>query len=316
MSTDYHESDANHHPNPEVDYEAQQAARDAIMQINLFPDLPVALKAALGYGPHVDMIQHLVYWFHPKKRKMQNRWSLWKTFGEWKEECSLSERQVKKARSILAEKGLVTHTRGQYSRVFYRVDWVALAAVLKLEYHPRGYQGQVEDWYAEHLERHGESISDGITVQYEDFEDESISDGTTGQLHSRRYSGQVIPDANTVRLNTVDYAGDYKSIDSPLQVGGTPLSATPPPEEMEEKKEEKQPPTKPSDDKLLRDISEILDPKTSRWHHAKFIATTYPADTVAGYIHTNAEDIKDSEYVTSVSREELEAAIRYVQWQR
>src|SRR5215212_2493762 len=89
------------------DAEAQKAARDAIMEIPLFPDLTVALRRALGAGPHVDMLQHLCYWFHPRKPKMKQRWTLWKTFGEWHDECGLSDRQVKKGRKVLREKGLV-----------------------------------------------------------------------------------------------------------------------------------------------------------------------------------------------------------------
>jgi hypothetical protein len=54
--------------------EEQRLARNAVMEIRLFPDLMVQLTAALGFGPHVYMMQHFCYWMHPRKPKMQNRW--------------------------------------------------------------------------------------------------------------------------------------------------------------------------------------------------------------------------------------------------
>src|SRR5215218_8027874 len=93
----YTTEDANGNAN------AEQAARDAMMQIPLFPDLTVALRAALGYGPHVDMLQHFCYWMHPRHPKMQSRWTMYKTYEEWREECSLSDRQVRKGRKVLRE---------------------------------------------------------------------------------------------------------------------------------------------------------------------------------------------------------------------
>src|SRR5215212_8193541 len=116
-----------------VDVEAQRAARDAIMEISLFPDLTVALRGALGYGPHVDMLQHFCYWMHPRHPKMQSRWTMYKTYAEWREECSLSDRQVRKGRKVLRELGLVTEKKINYGRVDFRVDWVALAKALSLD---------------------------------------------------------------------------------------------------------------------------------------------------------------------------------------
>ena len=54
----------------EFDCEEQRIARDVIMEVPLFPDLPRRLREATGYGPHVDMMQHFVYWFAPRKAKM------------------------------------------------------------------------------------------------------------------------------------------------------------------------------------------------------------------------------------------------------
>ena len=150
MDTDYHDED--------FDVGAQQAARDAVMAMQLFPELTVRIRGALGAGPHVDMLQHFCYWMHPRKPKMQRRWTLYKTFDEWREECGLSDRQVKKGRKVLSEKGLVTYKRGQYSRVYYRVDWVALAQALGLDYEddiPFDFDEAFED----------EFMSDGYSVR-------------------------------------------------------------------------------------------------------------------------------------------------------
>src|SRR5215212_9873902 len=115
------------------DAEAQRAARDAIMEIPLFPDLTVALRGALGYGPHVDMLQHFCYWMHPRHPKMQSRWTMYKTYAEWREECGLTDRQVKKGRKVLRDKGLVAEKKGPHGRMHYRLDWVALRDALSLD---------------------------------------------------------------------------------------------------------------------------------------------------------------------------------------
>jgi hypothetical protein len=126
--------------------EAQRAARDAIMQIRLFPDLTVALRGALGYGPHVDVLQHFCYWMHPRHPKMQNRWTLYKTYAEWREECGLARKQIDKGRTKLRELGLVTEKKGPHGRLHYRVDWVVLAEVLSLS--PVGEQSdELNDWF-------------------------------------------------------------------------------------------------------------------------------------------------------------------------
>src|SRR5215212_791409 len=97
-----------------VDRAAEQAARDAIVQIPLFPELTVALRGALGYGPHVDMLQHFIYWLHPRHPKMQKRWWLFKTYDEWRTECRLSRKQVDKGRKVFAERGLVEEKKGPH----------------------------------------------------------------------------------------------------------------------------------------------------------------------------------------------------------
>jgi hypothetical protein len=173
---------------------AQRAARSAVMDIPLFPDLQVRLKRATGYGPHVDILQHFIYWFHPSKPKMQDRWTLYKTFAEWNEECGLSERQVKKGRAKLGEMGFVGWKRGQYGRVHYRIDWVAIATKLDSEFNP---------------------------------------DTVGGQIESGHQGVQANPDTVGVQPNTGDYAGDYLQ-EIPLTEGGDGSASRPATKKEEE----------------------------------------------------------------------------------
>jgi hypothetical protein len=324
MGSEYH--------NEDFDVEAQQASRDAVMQIRLFPDLPRQLKKVLGFGPHVDMLQHYCHWMHPRHPKMQNRWSLWKTFEEWYDECGLTDRQVKRGRKILREKGIMTYKRGQYSRVYYSVDWVALADALGLEFIPDGNSVQYDD-----------ELNDEF-----DFSDDSIPDGNSVRLHSGRYSDQVIPDGNSVRLNTGDYSEDYLTEESTLQVvGAEPAKAEPAQLLINKDKEQKeQPPTtehpsqnghtqsesglererveevvappKPDDNSLLDDVREILDPEAGRWWGAKFIADRrkdYAPGAVVTIMLNSVEDIEEPVAITEADKTELLDAVRYVMWE-
>jgi hypothetical protein len=75
------------------------------MGIPLYPDLSDRIREATEYGPHVEMLQHLVFWFHPRHPQMQDRWELYKTRDEWAKRhpdgCVLGRRQVQKALSGL-----------------------------------------------------------------------------------------------------------------------------------------------------------------------------------------------------------------------
>jgi hypothetical protein len=164
-----------------ADAEAQRPARNAIMEIRLFPDLTVALRGALGYGPHVDMLQHFCYWMHPRHPKMQNRWTMYKTYEEWREECSLSDRQVRKGRKVLRELGLVTEKKSNYGRIDYRVDWVALAKALSLDTNTVQTDEDLDD--------------------FDLFDDDASLDANIVQRQSGRYSEESSLYANTIPAN-------------------------------------------------------------------------------------------------------------------
>ena len=110
------------------DAEAQRAARDAIVAIPAFPELERRLISVLGPTSEAIMIHQLVYWF--SRPKMQNRWSAYKTYKEWKDERGLNRRQVDKGRKRLKANKLVEEKYGNYKRIVYQIDWVRLAGLL------------------------------------------------------------------------------------------------------------------------------------------------------------------------------------------
>lgn len=107
-----------------------QAARAAVLAINLFPDLERMLIAALGPGPEAIMEHQLSYWF--SRPNMAGRWWLYKTFTEWRDERGLSRRAVERGRDELVKKGLIEWAHGPYKRIHYRINWPKLAATLNL----------------------------------------------------------------------------------------------------------------------------------------------------------------------------------------
>ncbi len=104
-------------------------ARKYVQDIDLFPELQVRLTRIFGPGVERDMLHQLVYWF--RKPKMQNRWTAYKTFDEWREERGLNRKQVDKGRKALRADGIVQENKGPYKRVHYRVDWIRLQRMLE-----------------------------------------------------------------------------------------------------------------------------------------------------------------------------------------
>jgi hypothetical protein len=306
------------------DAEAQRAARDAIMKIPLFPDLTVALRGTLGYGPHVDMLQHFCYWMHPRHPKMQNRWTMYKTYAEWRDECSLSDRQVRKGRKVLRELGLVTEKKSNYGRIDYRVDWVALAEALSLDTNTVQTDEDLDD--------------------FDLFGDDDSLDGITVQGQFGRYSDESSLDATTVQANAEEHAGDYLQKTTLLQRAPEPAFAEPGAPEINGKKEGKEVEehpvedkrhsqnghtpsestaarekviepvalAKPDDDALLAEVREILNPKSGRWWGAPFVAKRqqdYTPEKVAQYL------AGDDDLPYGGRGDELLPHVRYVLWE-
>jgi hypothetical protein len=301
------------------DIKGQQAARDAVMQIRLFPDLIVQLRNALGYGPHCDMLQHFVYWMHPRHPKMQKRWTLYKTYAQWRDECGLARKQIDKGRAKLWALGLVTEKKGPHARLHYRVDWVALAEVLSLS--PIGEQ------------------TDDLDVSFYDFEDDGSLSPYGEQIQSVHQGEQSSMSPYGEQANTGEYTEDYVSGNTLLQSAhgaikekdsdGPPVEdkrhsqvGHTPDERAAEKVKPEKPvaPPKPTDTTLLTDVREILDPDSGRWWGARFVAdkrSGYKPEKVAYMMLSDPEeDIERPELVMSADRTGLEEAVRYVMWEQ
>ncbi len=317
-------------------------ARAAIMEIPLYPDLSVRLKKALDYGPHVDIVQHLVYWFHPRHPKMQDRWTLYKTFDEWHEECGLAGRQVKKGRKRLEELGVLTWKRGQYGRVHYRVDWLALAGLLKIS-NPATVGGPIED----------------LDDDFEDFNPATVggpiqSGHQGGPFNPATVGGRFNPAAlpvDPIQETTQEVSsGDFFQEISPLQGAGrqktdaprrainndfedleehfpsqpvndkrhsqdgaTPHEKQAPREEVDEPKA----PPLPDDARLLAEVREVLNPDSGKWFRAYAEnvrknygqSSAYSPDRLAGYL---AGDV-DLPYAGR--KADLVPCLRYLFWE-
>jgi hypothetical protein len=303
MSEEYHENGTNEQPNPEPDYEAQQAARNAVMGIRLFPDLPVALKKAIGYGPHVDMLQHLVYWFG--RRKMRGRWTLYKTNAEWAEECALSRRQVPKGRKVLRDLGLVSEYKGPRYRVHYRVNWVALAESLDCEF--RLHTNTVLPQVAHHgvqARLHTNIVLPNARDYAEDYSQDIYALQASGEP---AFAEPPPPHRNGKReekeVKAQPIGGNRHS-----QNGHAPSKK----QAVKEKVEKPASPPKPDDEAILSDIGSLLDPNSGRWlgaEPARQNPEFYTAEKIAEFM------AKDPELPYAGRAEELEPYVRYVMWE-
>jgi hypothetical protein len=328
-------------PTPEAT-RVQQACRNAIMKIPLFPDLPVALRQAVGYGPHVDMLQHFVYWFHPRHRTMQQRWTLYKTYKEWHDKCGLSKRQVNKGRAKLGELKVIGWKRGQYGRVHYRVDWVVIAEILGLESNQTTIGGSIDE----------------LDDDFYDLDDQFNQTTIGGSIQSDHQGGPFNQTSVGGSPNTGEYAGEYLQESSPLQGGDEPAFAEPSPHEINGKEEQKrvedQPledkrhsqdggtrrestaareiveetseahaaeglcPPRPDDDALLEDVVDILNPDSGRWDAAEYVAKfpgVYTPEKVAERMAKGAGEISRPGAVKSARPEELREAVALVLWE-
>jgi hypothetical protein len=301
------------------------------MEIPLFPDLTVALRKALDSGPHVEMLQHFCYWFHPRHPKMQNRWTMFKTFAEWRDECGLSERQVYKGRKRLRELRLVTEKRGSRGRIHYRVDWLALARALSFD--------------TVGVETDDDDVKDL-------YPDNDFSFDTVGVEAQFRHQGvEASFDTVGVDPNSGDYAGEYEQENfAPTERAGEPAKAEPPADaqgiENPPKRDEAvagseqrhsvngrprsetpaatnraqgasdPAPAIPPDAALLERVRAILSPESGQWWGAHAIDRN-----LAGYrpelvVETMLNDPELPESVREANVGELLPAVTYALWER
>lgn len=108
----------------------QRAAREAVMEIQQFPELQIRLTRVFGPTAARDMLHQLVYWF--RKAKYRDRWTIYITADDWREQRGLNRKQVDKGRARLKPFGVVEEKMGPYKRIHYRIDWITLAELLSI----------------------------------------------------------------------------------------------------------------------------------------------------------------------------------------
>jgi hypothetical protein len=258
--------------NGTVDVEAQQAARDAIMEIPQFPELERRLVSKLGPTSEALMLHQLVYWFD--KRKMQNRWWAYKTFQEWKDERGLNRKQVDKGRKRLKARELLEEKHGNYKHVYYRIDWVRLAELLSIPI--KGGQSydldalEDKDFFDERLYplKGGQSSSDtpkGGTVE----NDIPLVDDEPDTYAQN-------PSSEGVQSNAREYSGAYEQDNTLLQRAPEPAFAEPGATKISRDQEEKEGvEAPPSTDKRHSQVAEPPKPKLAKEVEAKVWALIF-----------------------------------------
>ena len=254
------------------------------------------------------MLQHFCYWMHPRHPKMQNRWTLYKTYAEWREECGLARKQIDKGRTKLRELGLVSEKKGPHGRLHYRLDWVALAEVLSLS--PVGEQGQ----NAPQGEQ-GSLSPIGGQPNTGEYADDYLSENSTLQVaaepaFAEPAAPQIDKEINQDKEGSAPLGDDQRHSEN----GHTPSETTAVKDEVEQVVA----PPKPGDDTLLDDVREILEPDSGRWWSAKFIADRrkdYAPGAVVTIMLNSVEDIEEPVAITEADKTELLDAVRYVMWE-
>ncbi len=284
-------------------------AREAVLRMKVFPDLQVKLTRLLGPGPERDMLHQMCYWF--SRPGMSNRWTLFKTFDEWRDERGLNRKQVDRARKRLAPTGIVSEKKGPYKRVHYSIDWVRLLRVLEGTeplYPLKGGQSMTvppKGGSVETVPPKGGSIA---TVPPKGGAVATVPPSLGHTPH--RNGGN--PANGGVQSNTEDYAEDYAedydtnlrknlpSSNSALQAGADDLSGRPTPTQSGEKgRETKAPKDGTLDRWLVNEIGAFLceDDEASRLleqHRQGRLDGVVVLEAVAGHFHPGwlTEDLR------------------------
>lgn len=199
-----------------------------MLAVPQFPDLERVLILSLSPTPAAIMLHQICYWF--RKPKMQDRWWLYKTFDEWRDERGLSRRQVNKGREDLIKKGLIEEMYGPYKRVHTCPDWVKLAATLNLNPTARP-QSVTNRTDKPQTPETGRAIS--VCTDRTDHEPHSHADNPPKEAVQSRLHGQNPenfpylsdePPKEVVQTNTEDYAGEYEQ-EIPLTEGADASSS-------------------------------------------------------------------------------------------
>jgi hypothetical protein len=250
----------------DVDLDAQQAARDAVMKVPAFPELQVRLTRVFGPGAERDMVHQLVYWF--RKPKMQNRWWAYLTREHWYEQRGLNRKQVDKARRRLKahESGVVQEKLGPYKRIHYFIDWVALAELLRIPLKGVPMDECETEGFRTPLKGVPKPSDPPLGVS------DSSDPHSTGDTPDT-YAGN--PPTGGVPTNTGKYAGAFPQDNSALQAGAEPAKAEPAPQPINEEPIDLDDLEQPDENKRHSQVgetrhetasarAEVADPKSAR----------------------------------------------------
>jgi hypothetical protein len=322
------------------DNDAVSEMRDELVKnAGDWPMLRRRLTKVFG-GDAALFLEHLIFW--SGKSHAPYGW-VYKSREEMEDVetgIGLGNRYQTKARKVLrGEKQaprVVEECRPSRRRAtFYRVDLVAVANIIGVELvsaieddfdffgleESESFRGTTEN--GQTPDKPSESFR-GTTESFQGAT-ESFRVATSVDTSVGTYSGstlQVAPEPAFAEPGAHEMNGKKEKEEQPLTTERPSLNGHTPSETTAVKGEVEEPaslaPAKPDDDALLAEVKEILDPDSGRWPDARYVAMNgngYAPEKVAGYIVTNAEDIKRPEVVTSVPRDELEQAVGYVLWE-
>jgi hypothetical protein len=203
------------------------------MAVPLFPDLERMLIRVLGPTAAAIMLHQLLYWF--RRPKMQDRWWVYKTFKEWRDERGLSRRQVVKGRQDLIKRGLIKEQYSPYKKVHIYLHWMKLAETLNLNpiAQPESPANRVSKPQTPQI---GRAITDCTLRNSHEphfHAGEPHERGVQTRLHGRNANNPAYLRGKSpekgVQTNTEDYAIEYEQENPPLQGGAEAAFAAPAP---------------------------------------------------------------------------------------
>ncbi len=118
-----------------VEETEEEAAKNTIKEgILPYPYRETMLQRAFGLGAGA-FLNHLVFWSGLGHGIEGDKEWVYKTLEDWDRERALSRNQVDKARAKLKDAGVLEERRYLGNRIYYRIRWGALAAVLGVTQH-------------------------------------------------------------------------------------------------------------------------------------------------------------------------------------
>jgi hypothetical protein len=349
VATEEYHSTSSHNTSISFDLLPEGPDNDAVSEMRDelvknagdWPMLRKRLTKVFG-GDTALFLEYLIFW--SGKSHAPHGW-VWKSRDEIEDlekGTGQGHREQEKARKILrGDKQrdgrtfrVVEECRPSRRRAtFYRVDLVAVANIIGVEL-LSSIEDDLDFFGLEESESPHGATQNGQTPDKPSESPHEATESPHGTTESPHGAASVDTSLDTYSSSTLQVVGEPAfaeppttngkrkkekaeqplTTEHPSQNGHTPSETTAVKDEVEQVVA----PAKPDDDALLAEVKEILDAESGRWWGAANIAKhkdTFTAEKVAGYIITNAVDIKRPEVVTSAPRDELVQAVEYVQWE-